>query len=478
MSPSVIGVVVYVIAHVGVIVRALAVPEREPASRAAWVLILVFVPVVGIAAYLLFGEPWVARRFRRRARRVGADLALEDRAGESSIPDTVPERFRPAFRACEALSRCPATLGNLATLAADSNAAIDAMVRDFDQARETIHISFYIWLADRNGIKVVEALARAAARGVTCRVLADGVGSRGLIRSRHWAALRQAGVKLCTSMKLSLGLALVLGSRVDLRNHRKIVVIDNRITWCGSQNCADPEFLVKAKFAPWVDIMLRFEGPVAAQNQRLFASDWMVEACEDLSAMLADAAPEAAPRGFPAVAFGTGPMSPKGAMSDVFASLLYGAEREVVISTPYFVPDPPLLAALTGCARRGVVSRLILPARNDSWAVAAISKANYPPLVESGVELFEFQGGLLHAKTVVADRMVALVGSANMDRRSLDLNFENNILLCSPDVSSDIRTRQDAWLAASRRISGQSVLERPLLRQIGENIATIFGPVF
>ncbi|MGH8117500.1 MAG: phospholipase D-like domain-containing protein, partial [Rhodanobacteraceae bacterium] len=429
-------------------------------------------------AYLLFGEPWVARRFRRRARLVVADLALEDHAGGSSIPDAVPERFRPAFRACEALSRCPTTLDNLARVAANSNAAIDAMVRDFDEARETIHVSFYIWLADRNGVKVVEALERAATRGVTCRVLADGVGSRGLIRSRHWPAMGHVGVKLCTSMKLSLGLALVLGSRVDLRNHRKIVVVDNRITWCGSQNCADPEFLVKAKYAPWVDIMLRFEGPVAVQNQRLFASDWMVEARENLSAMFADAAPESASNGFPAVAFGTGPMSAKGAMSDVFASLLYGAEREIVISTPYFVPDPPLLAALTGCARRGVATRLILPARNDSWAVAAISKANYPPLVESGVELFEFGAGLLHAKTVVADRGVALVGSANMDRRSLDLNFENNILLCSPDVSSAIRTRQDAWLAESRPVPGQSVLKRPLLRQIGENIATMFGPVF
>lgn len=478
MSASLIGVVVYAAVHLGLIVRALAVPDREPASRAAWVLILVFVPVVGIGAYLLFGEPWVARRFRRRARRVGADLALERRAGESAIPDAVPERFRPCFRACEALSRCPATVGNRALLAADSNAAIDDMVRDFDAAADTIHVSFYIWLADRNGLAVVEALKRAALRGVTCRVLADGVGSRSLIRSGHWAAMRQAGVRLCASMKLSLGLAMVLGSRIDLRNHRKIVVVDNRVTWCGSQNAADPEFRIKPRFAPWVDIMLRFEGPVAAQNQRLFASDWMVEAGENLDAMLAMAPPPAASDGFPAVAFGTGPMSPKGAMSDVFVSLLYAAEREVVISTPYFVPDPPLLAAITGCARRGVRTTLILPARNDSWVVAAISKANYAPLVEAGIALFEFRGGLLHAKSVVADGTVVLVGSANMDRRSLDLNFENNILVCSPAIARAVRDRQDAWLADSDRVTGESVRQRPLLRRIGENIATVFGPVF
>src|SRR5699024_30523 len=119
---------------------------------------------------------------------------------------------------------------NSAILAADSNAAIESMVKDFDQARETIHISFYIWLADHNGRKVVEAVKRAAKRGVVCRVIVDGIGSRALIRSEHWAAMRNAGVRLCTSMKISHGLALVLGNRVDLRNHRKIVVVDNRIT--------------------------------------------------------------------------------------------------------------------------------------------------------------------------------------------------------------------------------------------------------
>lgn len=478
MSASLIGVVAYAVVHLGLIVRALAVPDREPSSRAAWVLILVFVPVVGIGAYLLFGEPWVARRFRRRAQHVGADLALERRAGMSAIPDSIPERFRPAFRACEVLSRCPATVGNTALLAADSNAAIEAMVRDFDDAGETIHVSFYIWLADRNGLAVVEALKLAARRGVACRVLADAVGSGSLIRSAHWAAMRDAGVRLCASMKLSRGLALVLGSRLDLRNHRKIVVVDNRITWCGSQNAADPEFRVKPRYAPWVDIMLRFAGPVAAQNQRLFASDWMVEVGEDLGAMFACSGPAVSPDGFPAVAFGTGPMSPKGAMSDVFASLLYAAEREVVISTPYFVPDPPLMAALTGCARRGVRTTLVLPARNDSWIVAAISKASYPPLVESGVEVHEFRGGLLHAKTLVVDETVALVGSANMDRRSLDLNFENNILASSTEVSRAIRARQDAWLADSARVTAESVARRPLLRRIGENVATVFGPIF
>lgn len=475
MSATILGLIVYVVLHVAVIVRALTVEGKEPASRAAWILVLLFLPVVGIAIYLLFGEPWVGRSSRKKAGNAASELAAKLRAFEVSALDAVPERFQPVFRTCEALARCAVGAGNSATLSADSNAAIDAMVEDFDKARETIHISFYIWLTDRNGTRVAEALQRAARRGVVCRVIVDGVGSRALTRSECWSAMRGAGVRLCTSMKLFRGRLLFLGKRMDLRNHRKIVVVDNRITWCGSQNCADPEFRIKPRFAPWVDIMLRFEGSVALQNQLLFASDWMAEAGEDLGALMI--APSSNREGFPAIAFGTGPTSPRGAMSDVFASLMFCAEREVVISNPYFVPDPPLLAALIGCARRGVETTLILPKRNDAWVVGAISKAYYVGLVDAGVRLFEFRDGLLHAKTLIVDGKAALIGSANMDRRSLELNFENNILLYSPDVANAIRQRQNAWLADSDAISPALVKRRPLLRRIGDNIATLFGPI-
>lgn len=477
MSASAVLAFVYAVVHLSVMARALTVSDREPASRAAWLLMLAFLPVVGIVAYFLLGEPWVAHRFRARANSLGIEPDAVSDPGELLAPDAVPERFRAAFMASEVLARSPATAGNIATLATDSDAAIDDMVRDFDAAGDTIYISFYIWLTDNNGLKVVDALCRAAARGVVCRVIADGVGSRSLIRSRHWTAMRQAGVKLCSSMKVSAGLAVLLGSRVDLRNHRKIVVVDDRITWCGSQNCADAAFLVKARYAPWVDVMYRFEGPVAVQNQHLFASSWIIETGEDIRSQADDDRGAPIPGGFVAVAFGTGPMSPKGAMSDIFVSLLYGARREVVISTPYFVPDPPLLGALAACARRGVRTCLILPACNDSLTVAAISKAHYQQLAEAGVSIHEFHGGLLHAKTLVADRIVTLIGSANMDRRSLDLNFENNILLCSPEISDITRARQDSYLAASTPITAESVRDRHLLRRITENAATILGPI-
>ena len=478
IQPHLIPIALLTAIQLAVIARSLLVESRNSYSRAAWLLILLLLPMIGVVAYVLFGEPWVARQFQRRARKVFRELEWHEDADAAAVLRAVPDRFRAAFRVCEHIGRWPVVGGNAATIAADSNAAIDSMVRDFDDARASIHISFYIWLTDHNGLKVVEALKRAAARGVTCRVMADAIGSRALIQSQYWHAMREAGVRLCVSLKMRRGLAFLEGSRIDLRNHRKIVVVDDRITYCGSQNCADPEFRIKPKFAPWVDIMMRFEGPVVRQNQLLFIDSWMVEAGEDLSGAVAQTAGLPMAGGFPAIAFGTGPLSAKGSMSDVFVGVLYGAEREAVISTPYFVPDPPLMEALISCARRGVETILILPARNDSAAVGAMSRATYAELVEAGVKIFEFLGGLLHAKTLVADGEAALIGSANMDRRSLELNFENNILLYCPDTAAAIRDRQHTYLSNAREVSRDDMRNRPVRRILWQNLLTIFSPIF
>lgn len=477
MTTSLVSVLVYVLIYIPVMARVLMVENKEPASRAAWIMILLFLPIVGVIAYLFLGETWISRNLRRQAEAVDQRLVGKAYARGETRRDCVPAQYHAAFQACAYAAGDIVSGGNHADLAQDANDAIDMMVQDFDNAQQTIHISFYIWLTDHNGRRVIEALKRASRRGVICRVIVDGIGSRGLIRSHFWHDMRNAGVLTCISMKVSRGLELLYGTRMDLRNHRKIVVVDNSITYCGSQNCADPEFRIKAKYGPWVDIMLRFTGPVVRQQQKLFAGDWMVEKEEDISSLITQAEPEATQRGFPAIAFGTGPISPQGAMTNIFVNLLGSASRELIISNPYFVPDPALLNALLFCARRGVKTTLMLPARNDSRIVGLISKSYYPHLIEAGVEVFEFQAGLLHAKTLVVDEQVALIGSANMDRRSLDLNFENNILLYSDAVAGRIKQRQHAWLAQSRRIRANDVANRPRLRQIAKNLATIFAPI-
>jgi cardiolipin synthase len=464
---------------VALIVRVLLRPHRQSASRIAWIVVIVALPVVGILAYLLFGEVNIGRRRVERMREVIAGMpdpigvsARDERLLESKIP----ERVEALFRVGRSVSGFDAVDGNVAHLLADSNAAIDAMVTDIDAARHHVHLLFYIWLPDGNGCKVVEALKRAVARGVRCRAMADDLGSRSMIRSRHWNDMKTAGVDVAVALPIGNPLLRALKGRIDLRNHRKIVVIDGAITYCGSQNCADPEFRIKPKFAPWVDAMMRFEGPIAAQNQHLFASDWMTYVDEDIEDLLGQPVSPRWP-GFPAQVIGTGPTLRYSAMPEVFESLMYAARRELVITTPYYVPDEAMQNALCAAAYRGVATTIVFPARNDSWVVGAASRSQYGELLAAGVQIYEYVGGLLHTKSLTLDGEVTLIGSANMDRRSFELNYENNILLHDAGLTAEMRQRQQEYLDRSRRVEFEEVAAWSVTRRLWNNTVAMMGPL-
>ncbi|WP_296676426.1 cardiolipin synthase [Novosphingobium sp.] len=465
-------------AEAAMVLRALLRPLREPTSRIAWVIAILVLPVIGVVAYLLLGEARISRRRRERFAAIDAILPKPD--GDPEAARLVAQGPHAApFARGRAVNGLPPTLFNSATLADDSNAAIDAMIADIDAAIETVHLCFYIWLADANGLKMRDALIRAARRGVKVRVLADALGSRGFQRSDEWRAMHRAGVDARIALPVGGLVWTLIRGRLDLRNHRKVLIVDNQIAWCGSQNLADPEFRIKARFGPWVDIMTRWQGPVARHFQFLFAGDWMAEHGDDITAMLAPRAQGAGNSigGIAAQVIGTGPILTHAAMTECFAELVHAARQELVITTPYFVPDEQLLFALLSAARRGVRVVLIVPRRNDSWIVAGASRSTYADLLYAGLELYEFLPGLLHAKTMVADGTTALIGSANLDRRSFELNFENNLLFSDAEFAAQIRVRQDQWLAQSNRVTLQRVKSFSVLERLWQNLMAMFGPV-
>lgn len=465
--------------HLAFVARSILRPHREPASRVAWVVVILMVPVVGIVAYILVGETNIGRRRVARMREVLARLPdLEETPGAKAaqLQPEIPDRYVPLFRVGHSVNGFEAVGGNRAQLLRDSNTTIESLVADIDAAKEHVHLTFYIWLPDTNGLKVVEALKRAAARKVICRAMVDALGSRILVESEHWQALREAGVRVATALPIGNLLLRPLRGRIDLRNHRKIVVIDNAITYCGSQNCADPEFRIKAKYAPWVDAMMRFEGPIARQNQYLFVSDWMEQVNEDLVELFKQPLLPGEP-GLAAQVIGTGPTVRYSAMPEMFEALMYAARRELVITTPYFVPDEAMQAALCASARRGVATSIIFPARNDSWIVGAASRSYYGDLLAAGVRIFEYKGGLLHTKSLTLDGEVTLIGSANMDRRSFELNYENNILFFDPALTLEMRRRQDDYLARSHRVTADLVSRWPMTRRLWNNAIAMLGPV-
>lgn len=469
---------IFYVVHLAVAVRAILRPHREPASRIAWVVLIMSTPLLGVAAYLLLGETSIGRRRVARLRTVEARLPSATAVVDSGSTElaVIPERYAPLFRVGASVNGFTPVGGNQARLLRDSNAAIDSLVVDIDAARHHVHLLFYIWLPDNNGIKVVEALKRAAGRGVACRAMVDSIGSRLLVGSPHWGEMARSGVRVATALPVGNPLLRPLRGRIDLRNHRKIVVIDNRITYCGSQNCADPEFRIKPRFAPWIDAVVRFEGPIARQNQRLFISDWMAQVDEDLVPLLNEPVPHTGP-GITALVVGTGPTVRTSAMPEVFETLMYAARRELVISTPYYVPDESMQAALCNCARRGVETIIIFPACNDSRFVGAASRSYYADLLAAGVRIFEYNGGLLHTKSLTLDGEVTLIGSANMDRRSFELNYENNILVYDPALTSDVRNRQTEYLSRSDRVTTEIVANWSVPRQLWNNIAAMLGPV-
>ncbi|MFC5500088.1 cardiolipin synthase [Caenimonas terrae] len=474
-----------VIAFVGLlqlaaIARILLRPHRDPASRIAWMVVVGTLPMAGLLAYLMLGEVNIGRRRAQRLHRVLKSMPpfpCRPAGDAASVAAAIAGRYRHLFDLGRSVSGFEPVAGNRAQVMHDSNAMIDSLVADIDAARDHVHVLFYIWLPDRNGLKVVEALKRAAGRGVTCRVMADDLGSRPIIKSEHWHAMRVAGVRVAAGLPMGHLLMRPFHGRIDLRNHRKIVVIDDCITYCGSQNCADPEFLVKAKFAPWVDTVMRFEGPVARQNQFLFASDWMTDVDEDLNDMLRKPLPVPMAGGVIAQVVGTGPTIRFSAMPEMFESLMFAARRELVVTTPYYVPDDSLQNALCTSAYRGVDTSIVFPARNDSWIVGAASRSYYADLLAAGVKIYEYEGGLLHTKSLTVDGEVTLIGSANLDRRSFDLNYENNILLQDAALTAVMRARQQDYITRSRPVTREMVAAWPMWRRLWNNLIATLGPV-
>lgn len=456
-------------------VRVLLRPRLEPTVRLSWILVIELVPLVGILAYALFGE------IRMRGAEVETRANVRSRLSGlwQPSPEAVkhPPNFAvPVVAANHAMTGFDAVDGNRATLLPEDDRAILDMVAAIDAARDHVHLLFYIWLDDTSGRAVAQAAIRAAERGVKVRAVIDAFGSRAFGYSESWRNLRQAGAECVEALPLGLPIIGSISHRMDLRNHRKIVVIDHAIGFTGSRNCADMAFAVKPRFAPWFDILLRIEGPVVRQMQAVFLQDWMSYTGEDLGETLRMAAPVTTP-GEIAQVVSTGPDDRQGSLSDSMVTMIHAARERLVITTPYYVPDASLHAAIRTAARRGVDVTMILPARNDSLVVQATSEGFYYGLVSAGVKLVLFQDGLLHAKIITVDGQMAMIGSANMDRRSFELNYEMNMLFVGAELTQVLNQRQQTYIDRAHPMSLDQIKGWSVIRRLRNNLLALAAPI-
>jgi cardiolipin synthase len=386
----------------------------------------------------------------------------------------MPRRFRSIAALGESVGDTAPRMRNELRLISETDLFVDSLVGDIDRAERHVHLLFYIMLDDFSGRRVSEALLRARKRDVACRLMLDGVGSRGFLHSRTCHDLREAGVKVVEALPANL--LRVAISRLDIRNHRKIAVIDCTVGYTGSHNIADAEFAPKPKYAPWVDAMVRVEGPVVRDMQAIFLEDWYSDAGESVEDAF-EAKPSEPQGETIAQIIASGPNRQNEALRQLNASALHLAEEELVLTTPYFVPDEATAMALRSAGRRGVTAILIVPARNDSPLVAAASRSYYEPLLADGVQIYEFQGGLLHAKTLTIDRELAIVGTANFDRRSFELNFEVTLAVYDTDFASELRFLQMSYRDQSRQVLTSQWMRRAWPRRLLENGAGLLSPL-
>nr|WP_264752947.1 phospholipase D-like domain-containing protein [Psychrobacter sp. ENNN9_III] len=247
--------------------RVLSRPELTSPARLAWLVVLFVLPYIGVVVYWMFGEVHLGNGFAQRYKKIIDDLHHnnpEVLGCKGALTEAVKPEYRAAFAYSANITGFHTTLGNRAELMKDAADTRQRMIADFDAATDHIHVLYYIWRIDGMGVDTAKALIRAAKRGVTCRAMVDGMGSRKMVGSKIWQEMKDAGVQVSVALPINNPIKVLLFSRIDLRNHRKITVIDGKIGYSGSRNCADPEFRVKPNFAPWIDIMLRVEGPVVA----------------------------------------------------------------------------------------------------------------------------------------------------------------------------------------------------------------------
>jgi cardiolipin synthase len=463
--------------RVAVLVVILLRRRLDPNVRLAWTMLVILMPVIGPLAYLIFGEVRLGSG-RIRRHKTAVDRSTELLMGQQPVEPprdlVIPDPYQQIAALGESVGGDVPAGGNRLKLFGDAAATTAAIIEDIDRATSHCHVLTYIFLNDRTGWAVAEAMIRAEKRGVQCRLLVDAVGSAAFLRTDWPEQLRAAGVQVVAALPVSAVRALF--ARIDLRNHRKLVVIDGEIGYTGSRNIADAAFAPKRRFAPWVDAMVRIEGPVVRDLQMLFVEDWFVDTDEWLDEYL-NHHPRFFDDGVIAQVIGTGPNAYNFAMRQVNQAAIHLAREEIILTTPYFVPDDATNFALMTAARRGVITELVLPARNDSRLVAAASRGYYEPLLESGVVIHEYTGGLLHAKTLTIDRALGLVTSANLDKRSFFLNFECSLLVYDSDFASHLRFLQKEYISHARTVDAAKWRRRTWPKRLWHHGAGMLGPL-
>lgn len=445
--------------------------RRNPEAAKGWLLLALIDPWLALILYFLIGRPSLPRDRRRALKRLPALLGgvkTRLRRHPNVFMPSIDPALAHAATLAQHLGYLPILGGNAAELLGDYDGVIDRLVRDIDEARNHVHLLFYIFADDATGRTVIDALARAVKRGVVCRALFDAIASR------EWASgleQRFAAAGVVAHGMLPIG---ILRRRMDIRNHRKIAVIDGRVAYTGSQNIVDARNPADDLVSK--ELMVRVVGPVALELQAVFVVDWFLETGETLETDVLFPEPVEA-GSIAAQALPSGPDFPLANVQRLTVALVHGAQSRVVITTPYFIPDDALAQALETAILRGVEVHIVVPRTADHRLVRLAQRSYYEQLLEAGVVIHQYRDRFLHAKHLSIDSEIALIGTSNMDVRSFVLNGEISLVFYDRGLTERLRAEQEKYFQRSQRLVRERWRRRPLPVKVAENLARLLSPL-
>jgi cardiolipin synthase len=433
--------------------------HRKPTAAMAWLLAIFLIPFVGILLYLLIGSIKLPKsRMQEQARidaRIRERVALTDRSAPAGGE---PRWFRRVLEQNEALTGIPALHGNAMTLNGDYDDSIVQMAAEVDKATRFVHVEFFIIGLDDTTRVFFTAMENAVKRGVTVRVLADHIATRKVPNSKQMTAeLDRIGVEWAWMLPVQP----LKGKyqRIDLRNHRKIVVVDGTVAFTGSQNLIDRSYdspKNQKRGLQWQELVTRVEGPAASALNVVFLSDWLIETGKDLSA---DHVPVEQTRAAGDLLCQVVPSGPTYRTENnlrMFLSLIYGATEKVILTSPYFVPDEAMVYAITSACQRGLEVQLFVSEVADQWLVGHAQRSYYGVLLEAGVRIFLYPAPyILHSKHFSIDDDIAVIGSSNMDIRSFSLNAEVSVLVRGESFVAGMRAVEEGYRQAGRELTSE-----------------------
>ncbi|WP_459931408.1 cardiolipin synthase [Desulfosporosinus burensis] len=451
--------------------------NRDPTKTIIWLLILGALPVLGALLYVLFGRVVRKRRLSRhkQVRQEQTEELLMDRQVRPSAEDVDQVGDSPMNKKLARLllndADAPLTLNNRSEVLTNGKKTFRALFSAIEEAKYHIHLEYYIFHNDAIGRDILNLLMRKASEGVKVRVLVDGLGNRSL--EKRFGELRKAGVETAGFYPVRFPF---LSKRLNLRNHRKIVVVDGRIGFLGGLNVGDEYLSRNKKIGFWRDTFLKLEGDSVNFLQTVFLNDWNVVTHEDINGPLYYPQPLQLGSQLTQIA-ATGPDSDWGSMLQIFFVALTSAERTIYIETPYFIPDEGSVMALKTAALSGLDVRIILQGVSDHKLTYWASHSYIEELLESGVRIYRYTKGILHAKVLILDSEIGVVGSTNFDIRSFSLNFEISAFIYETAFAHRLEQDFHQDLADSKELVLEEYKLRPLSDRIKESSARLFSPL-